>query len=352
MHEQFMLAALEQAKLGRGLCAPNPSVGAVAVHAGQIIARAWHRGAGTPHAEQLLLSELPKTITDITLYVTLEPCNHWGKTPPCVEAIIQRGIKQVVYAYRDPNPTVAMNNTPRLLGECGIEVLHYPLPVIDEFYQSYRHWTLTKKPWVTVKMAQTLDGKISGLNGERIAISNACCAVFTHQQRLYSDVILTTARTVNQDNPLLNARLENREVAKSIALIDVHGTVNPEATLFKTAKHCHIYTASQSLPKEGYANRTYHVLPSKHGLLHLDLLLQHLGELGYHDVWVEAGARLFNALHAARLVNRTYLYVAPTIIGDRAVSLYHHEPIFNQANKVTWRAMGDNVMAVLDWMDV
>lgn len=97
MHEQFLLAALEQAKLGRGFCAPNPSVGAVAVQNGNIIAQAWHRGAGTPHAEQLLLSQIPPQTPGVTLYVTLEPCNHWGKTPPCVDAIINHGIEEVVF---------------------------------------------------------------------------------------------------------------------------------------------------------------------------------------------------------------------------------------------------------------
>jgi diaminohydroxyphosphoribosylaminopyrimidine deaminase / 5-amino-6-(5-phosphoribosylamino)uracil reductase len=350
MHEQFLLAALDQAWLGRGLCAPNPSVGAVAVHAGQIIAQAWHRGAGTPHAEQLLLNDLPKTISDVTLYVTLEPCNHWGKTPPCVEAIIKHGIKKVVYAYRDPNPVIVANNTPRILSEQGIEVLHYPLAVIDEFYRSYRYWTLTNKPWVTVKIAQTLDGKIAGAEGERAYISNALCEKFTHEKRMQSDIILTTAKTINLDDPLLNIRLPGVEVTKCLAIIDGKGTLNPNARVFTTAKHSHIYYDEQYINPGSHSNRTYHAIPSKHGLLDLGVIIHHLGELGYHDVWVEAGPRLFNALHAARLVNKTYIYIAPTILGEAAISNYQHADIFNQACKVTWNVMEDNVIACLDWM--
>jgi len=137
MHEPFMHAALKQARLKRGFTAPNPAVGAVAVLDGNIIAQASHPGMGQPHAEQLLLKALPDDCSNISLYVTLEPCNHWGRTPPCVDGLIARKFKQVVYAYRDPNPLVAANNTPALLTEQGIDVVHYPLPEIDAFYESY-----------------------------------------------------------------------------------------------------------------------------------------------------------------------------------------------------------------------
>src|SRR3990167_7926676 len=171
MHEQFMLAALQQAWLGRGACAPNPAVGAVAVQSGRIIAQAFHSGAGYPHAEVLLLETLPQPCKDVTVYVTLEPCNHWGRTPPCVDALIERGIACVVYAYRDPNPIVALENTPQRLLDNGIDVVHWPMALIDAFYASYTHWIQTGVPWVTVKMAQTLDGKIAGPHGVRIPLS-------------------------------------------------------------------------------------------------------------------------------------------------------------------------------------
>jgi diaminohydroxyphosphoribosylaminopyrimidine deaminase/5-amino-6-(5-phosphoribosylamino)uracil reductase len=350
MHEQFLLAALDQAWLGRGICAPNPSVGAVAVHEGKIIAQSWHRGAGTLHAEQLLLEQLPKNSSEITLYVTLEPCNHWGKTPPCVDAIIKYGIKKVVYAYRDPNPVVVTNNTPRILNDHGIDVLHYPLPVIDDFYQSYRYWTLTKKPWVTVKMAQTMDGKIAGVGGEPVCISNALCSEFTHKKRLHSDVILTTARTINKDDPLLNIRLLGENIAKPVAIIDSRSGLNPAAKLFTTAKYCHIYHNDHPPTQEIHPNATRHAMPTTQGLLDLEAVINHLGSLGYHDVWVEAGGTLFSALHLARLVNRTYIYIAPTVLGSGAVAAYHHVDMLNQPCKVAWQAMGDNMIASLDWM--
>ena len=349
MHEPFLLKALDEALLGRGVCAPNPSVGAVAVHKGQIIAQSWHRGAGTPHAEQLLLAQLPQNISEITLYVTLEPCNHWGKTPPCVDAIIRHGIKTVVYAYADPNPIIEMNNTPQLLRDQGIDVIHYPLFAIDAFYQSYRHWTLTHRPWVTIKMAQTLDGMIAGERGVRVQLSNELCAEFTHKKRLDSDVILTTARTVNMDNPRLNARVKGIDVAKPLAIIDSGLLINHDASIFNTSKHIHFYHDEQYEAPLARDHCSYHAMPAKNGTIDLHAVIQHLGSLGYHDVWVEAGGTLFNALHEARLVNRTYLYIVPMVLGDAAVSAYRWANIFNSLHQVAWHPMGDNMIASLVW---
>ena len=151
MHKKFLLAALEQARLGQGFCAPNPCVGAVAVQNGIIIAQACHRGAGTPHAEQLLLAQIPPKTPGVSLYISLEPCNHWGRTPPCVDAIINHGIEQVIFAYLDPNPVVAKNNSSERLRAHGIKVTHYPVEEITEFYKSYTQWTLTRKPRVRLK---------------------------------------------------------------------------------------------------------------------------------------------------------------------------------------------------------
>jgi diaminohydroxyphosphoribosylaminopyrimidine deaminase/5-amino-6-(5-phosphoribosylamino)uracil reductase len=347
MHEQFLLAALEQAKLGRGFCAPNPSVGAVAVRQEKIIAQSWHRGAGTPHAEQLLLEQLQGELHDVTLYVTLEPCNHWGRTPPCVEAIIQRGIKKVVYAYADPNPVVSGRNTPGLLNDHGVENLHYPIDSIDAFYQSYHYWTQNKRPWLTVKMAQSLDGKIAGPGGERVDISNAACAEFTHQQRRQTDIILTTARTINQDNPMLNVRLGQCTLSKPVAILEGREKLNKDALVLQAATSCLVYNDAAEINENTSYQR--YAVPSQQGLLDLEVVLKHLGQLGYHDVWVEAGARLFHALHQAKRVNRTYIYVAPKCLGEMAKPLFSSASMFSQAAKISWQVMADNAMLILDW---
>ncbi|MFI4919129.1 MAG: bifunctional diaminohydroxyphosphoribosylaminopyrimidine deaminase/5-amino-6-(5-phosphoribosylamino)uracil reductase RibD [Legionellales bacterium] len=349
MHEKFLLAALEQAKHGQGYCAPNPSVGAVAVRNGNIIAQAWHQGAGNPHAEQLLLAQIPAKLPGVCLYITLEPCNHWGKTPPCVDAIINHGVESVVFAYLDPNPIVANNNSSAKLREHGIKVRHQPLAVIDAFYKSYTYWTRTNKPRVTVKMAQTLDGKIAGPKGTRVHLSNALCDQFTHEMRAATDVILTSARTVQQDNPKFNARLNDGVQSKPVAILDSHLSLNKEAVVFSTANRCLIYHQAQN--EVTYSNSSFYHMPVKNGKLDLAAVISHLGTLGYHDVWVEAGGSIFTALHLEGLVHRTYLYIVPTNLGQNAISAYQQPGLFDRAHTVSWQAMGDNMIACLDWLE-
>lgn len=349
MHEKFLIAALKEAQLGRGLCAPNPSVGAVAVKDGQILARAWHKGAGTPHAERLLIEKLPANLKGVTLYVTLEPCNHQGRTPPCVDAIVDYGFEQVIFAYADPNPIVSKNNTPNRLRERGVRVEQVSIAEIDAFYQEYYFWTKTRRPWVTAKIAQTLDGKIAGKESHRTILSNADCEVFTHKNRLTSDIILTSARTVNMDNPQLNVRLPELTCSKPIAIVDTRLSMNSSSQLCSSALHLHIFHDERIDAPHSIENRTYHPTAMNGDVLDLHDIMQTLGNLGYHSVWLEAGGRLFTAMHQAQLVQRTYLYLVPRLLGDEAVSAYYDANLFNQPKQVSWRAMGDNMIATLEW---
>ena len=350
MHEQLLLAALDEAYLGRGRCAPNPAVGAIAVRDGVIIARAYHAGAGLPHAEILLLAQCPALVADVTVYVTLEPCNHWGKTPPCVDALIARGVSRVVYGYTDPNPLVQANNSSARLRAAGIEVVHWPLPAIDAFYRPYAYWLRTGMPFVTVKMAQSLDGKSAGSNGARMQLSNAACAQFTHLQRQYTDVILTTARTVNSDDPALNARHVQPPLAKPVAVLDKEGQLNPRAQIYQTAAACLIYCRAEQVPLTPVATGvSYYPMPLSEDKLDLHAVLRHLAALGKHEVWVEAGAGLFAALHQAQLVQRTILYLVPRVLGRAASALYGDEDVFQAAHAIQWQAMEDNLMMTIDW---
>lgn len=351
MHNSFMLQALNQARLGKGFCAPNPSVGAVAVHGQAIIAEGYHAGAGKPHAEQEVLRQLSGDLGDVTLYVTLEPCNHWGRTPPCVEAIIQAGVGRVVYGFADPNPLVAANNTPALLQQHGIEVVHCALPEIDAFYQSYHHWTLTKTPWVTAKIAQTLDGKIAGPNGKRVQISNAACAEFTHTQRLHCDIVLTTAATIRNDNPRLDVRLPGYACQKPLAIIDRNLSLTAEATVFSTALHCHVFHDEAVHVKNPLPRCTYHAVSSQANRLDLQAIIGRLGASGYHDVWVEAGGRLFSVLHELRLVNTTFFYIVPEVLGESASNGYHGGELLKGGRSVSWQAKADNMILRLDWLE-
>lgn len=348
MHKQYLLAALDQALLGRGLCAPNPSVGALAVADGSVVAAAWHHGAGTPHAEALLLDKIPTKEQDVTLYVTLEPCNHHGRTPPCVDAIIERGIKRVVYAHSDPNPVVLSGNTPERLRQQGIEVIQIKVPEIEAFYESYDHWTSTGRPWITAKIAQTFDGKIAGVRQERLALSNDACAVFTHQQRMRTDVILTTAKTVRQDNPWFNARVSGQIQAKTVAILDANLTLPLDMNVFKAAKRCHIFHDVALGKQSDTALCHYHGVSKQGEGLDLSHVMLQLGRLGFHDVFVEAGGTLFSALHRADLVNRTYVYLVPQTLGPLATPAYT-DHVLKNPKAVEWLVMNDNVIAQLEW---
>lgn len=358
MHQQFLLLALEQARKGQGQCAPNPCVGAVAVQNGIIIAQAWHQGAGTPHAEQLLLAQFPPKTPGVTVYSTLEPCNHWGRTPPCVNALIEHGVEQVIFSFLDPNPVVASRNSTQLLQEQGIKVSYIPLQEIEAFYTSYRYWLGTQRPRVTVKMAQTFDGKIAGPKGARIQLSNALCGQFTQEQRAAADVILTTGKTVRLDNPKMNVRLDGKEYGKPVAILDTNLQLSGQEQIFSTAKHCHLYHCASTeraftelAKSSGDSEVSFYKISQKDGTMDLSAVFAHLGSLGFHDVWVEAGGTLFSALHKQGLVHRTYLYLVPRNLGPDALSAYHQQGLLDRPHTITWQAMGDNMIACFDWQE-
>ena len=149
----------------------------------------------------------------------------------------------------------------------------------------------------------------------------------------------------------MNVRLPTVEMAKPVAIIDSRATLNKDANVFTTAQHCSIYYDKHYPLQAPHQNASYHPISATHDGLNLVEVIDHLGGLGYHDVWVEAGGALFSALHKAQLVNKTYLYIVPTVLGERAVPAYHHTDIFNHACKVTWQAMGDNMIASVDWLE-
>jgi len=349
MHQSFLLAALKQAWQGRGQCSPNPSVGAVAVKNNKIIAQAWHHGAGNAHAEPAALSQIPKNTSGITLYVTLEPCNHRGRTPPCTNTILAYGVEKVVYAYKDPNHVVQKNNTTEILSSQGVSVEHIPMPEINDFYKSYQYWTKTHLPWVTVKLAQSLDGKIADENYLRCQLSNADCSEFTHQQRQHADIILTTARTIQQDNPRLNVRLGGVIKDKPLAILDRKLELPSHKRALQRADKIFLYHDRNIIAPINCINHIFQPIDCKNDQLDLVSILAHLGKQGYHDVWVEAGAKLFRALHDQGLVNRTYLYLVPRCLGTNSISCYADTNFFQQPHITQWHPMADNMILQLDW---
>jgi len=324
-HLYYLSIALEQARLGRGFCAPNPAVGACVVKNGVVIAEGYHHGCGLPHAEVEALNKVGAKAKGATLYVTLEPCCHYGRTPPCVEKIKAAGIAAVYFAYSDPNPIVAGKGQQQLQ-QAGIVCEHLALPEINQFYQSYQHWTEHKMPWVSIKLALSADDKIAGEKGARMQITGAACQDYTHQQRYLSDAILTTAETLLHDDPQLNVRLQNKIFKKPLYVLDSNLRTPLTAKIFQTTEPVTIFHNSaadihlrDALIAQGA--RCVAVESNAEGL-DLHQVLQYIGSDGRHDVWVEAGGRCFQSFVKNKLAHRVITYRAPTVLGPAATSAF------------------------------
>lgn len=354
MNEYYLQQALGFAQLRRGFCAPNPAVGAIVVKANQILATGYHLGSGFPHAEVEALNKIGEEARDATLYVTLEPCCHINKkTPPCTDLILQRGITKVVYGFRDPNPNVSGKGE-QLLKNAGIECIHQPLPEIDEFYQSYKFWWNNRKPFVTAKIAMSLDGKIAGVNGARINITDVEAQQFTHQKRKTADAILTTAKTIQKDNPLMNVRLNNEEYKKPIYILDSNLSISSSAKIFSSAEKVVIFH-HKNVDKDKIVlfeknNISCIAVSSDQQGLDLFEVIGLIGEAGVHDLWVEVGGSCFAAFAKAKLLQKAFIYVAPKWLGkDAQVAFTENEDIFTGVKANKWLVLGSDAVCEMVW---
>ncbi len=351
MHEHYLKAALALADSRRGFCAPNPTVGAVVVKDNVILATGCHWASGCPHAEVEALKKIANQAQGATIYVTLEPCCHFGKTPPCTDLLIRSGIKQVIYGMRDLNPQVA-NKSAALLNNAGIETIYLPLPEISDFYHSYVFWWQTKRPFVTAKIALSLDGKIAGINGQRINITGASAKQFTQQQRQRSDAILTTAKTIIGDDPLLNVRLADATISKPIYIIDSQLNTPLNAKIWTAAQKITVFHSSNQAEKiKSLSAKGAHCIPisGQQNGLNLAEILQWIGKEGMHDLWVEAGGRCFAAFVQQKLLQRAYIYVAPKWLGATAQTAFSEKILFEDAKKISWKNLAEDALCEMTW---
>ena len=347
-----MHQALELAKMRKGFCAPNPSVGAVVVKDNRILSTGHHFRCGEAHGEAAALNLLGERAQGASLYVTLEPCSHYGRTPPCTELIIRSGVREVIYAEKDPNPRVSGNGA-AVLQRAGVSCRQQADPSVTDFYRSYSYWLTHGRPYVTAKLAVTMDGKIAGPHGKPLQITGRQCQEFTHQQRLRSDAILSTATTVIADDPQLNVRLNQETVAKPLYLLDTHLRVSPRAKIFQTVQSITLFhdqsasqTAVASLVAAGAKCISVGVDSSG---LNLAEVLTVIGKEGCHDLWVEAGGRLFNSLVQQRLVQQIFIYIAPQIAGLQAMPAFPESiQLLTQFTKIHWQVFGDDVIAKIE----
>ena len=323
--EQFMKRAIELAKQGAGWTAPNPLVGAVVVKNGRVIGEGYHRKYGELHAERNALAACTEDPAGATLYVTLEPCCHYGKTPPCTEIIIEKKIAKVVIGSRDPNPKVAGKGA-RILREHGIEVVEdYMREACDVLNPVFFHYITTKTPYVVLKFAMTLDGKIATRTGASKWITGEAARNHVHQLRGRYAGILAGIGTVLADDPMLNCRIDGAHQPLRI-ILDSHLRIPMGSRLVRSAKEypllivCNESTRDREegasrIQKLEEAGAKVWNLPEKNGHPDLNVLMQRLGEEKIDSVLVEGGGTVNEAALKAHIVHHVYAYIAPKIFG-------------------------------------
>ncbi len=320
--KKYMLRAIELALKGKGNVHPNPMVGAVIVKDNTIIGEGYHEMFGGAHAEINALKQASEPVQGATMYVTLEPCSHYGKTPPCADAIIQAKLAKVVIASFDPNPLVAGNGIKRLK-DAGIDV---EVGLANELNQSINRiffkYIQTKTPYVILKSAMTADGKIATHKHQSKWISNEASRRDVHETRAYVSAVMVGVGTVIKDDPLLTVRLEKEPTKQPIRIVlDPLGKIPLSAKLLNDLDTLKTYVVVGErvgrAQREALETKGAFVLISKADADRIDLmrLMGQLGALGIDSILLEGGSTISAAAFEAEIVDEYHLYIAPKIIG-------------------------------------
>ena len=319
--QNYMLQAIQLAKQGEGWTNPNPMVGAVIVKNGRIIGKGYHKKYGELHAERNAIASLTESAEGATIYVTLEPCCHYGKTPPCTEAIIEQKIKRVVIGSRDPNPKVSGKGI-KMLQEAGIEVIEdFMREECDRLNPVFFHYITTKTPYVVMKYAMTLDGKIATKTGASKWITGeAARAEVQHMRHRYMG-IMAGIGTVIADDPMLNVRVEGwkspiRILCDSGLRIPLDGQIVKSAGKYRT-----IVAYADSENTEAKRKRLHEMgveticCPDENNQVDLKKLMKYLGEEGIDSILLEGGGTLNDSALRAGIVQEVQAFIAPKLFG-------------------------------------
>ncbi len=314
----YMRLALQLAESTKGQTSPNPMVGSVVVSNGKVVGMGAHLKAGTEHAEVHALHMAGEYAKGATIYVTLEPCSHYGKTPPCAELIIERGIKRVVIATLDPNPLVAGNGI-KMLKEANIEVEVGVLQTeAIDLNKIFFHYIKTKTPYVTLKTATSLDGKIATSTGESKWITGEVAREDVHMLRHEHDAILVGVGTVLADNPSLTTRRKTGGNNPIRVILD-HQLRTPIDSKVVTDKEAEtwIFTTSNAplVKKEQLIKCGVKVIDLIQDKIKVEQLLQHLGDSGITSLFVEGGSTVNDSFLRSKCINEVITYIAPKLIG-------------------------------------
>lgn len=343
---KWMRRALKLAEKGWGWTRPNPLVGCVIVRDGEVLAEGYHAALGRAHAERAAIEQAQSQgidLTDATLYVNLEPCSHFGRTPPCADLIIEHGIARVVVAMIDPNPIVSGRGI-QSLRTAGIEVttgvLESEARRLNEIF--IKHIT-TGKPFVILKAAISVDGKIATHTGESQWISGAQSRKMVHRWRSRAAAILVGINTVLQDDPSLTTRLHGKkDMDPTRIIVDSKGRLTSHHHVFNPDSKASVIVATTSAIKPDHAEQLKQaganilILDGSHGQVDLPALIDQLGESGIDSILLEGGGRLNEAFLRAGLVDKIMLFMAPKIIGGSAsIACFHGEGIEHLTDAIT-----------------
>jgi len=331
LHLKYMRTALALARRGLGKTAPNPAVGCLIVAGGEVVGRGWHKKAGTPHAEVHALNDAGDLAAGADVYVTLEPCAHFGKTPPCVRALVAARVARVFVAVVDPNPLVAGKGI-EILREAGIEVQVGLLEgAARELNLPFIKWIQTGRPFVTLKSALTMDGKSATANGDSRWITGDRSRREVHRLRGVMDAIMVGVGTVVKDDPLLTCRVPGgkdpvRVVVDSTLRVPLHAAVfNPHSAARTLVATC----STDAARLAAVADHGGEILrcAEREGRVDLDDLFRQLGALGMQSVLLEGGSHLAGAALRAGLIDRCLIFLAPKLVGGAGMGLFAGEGV-------------------------
>jgi diaminohydroxyphosphoribosylaminopyrimidine deaminase/5-amino-6-(5-phosphoribosylamino)uracil reductase len=357
-HLYYMGLALEEAKKGIGRVSPNPAVGAIIVKDGKIVGRGYHKRAGTPHAEVHAIRDAGQLAKNATLYVTLEPCNHTGKTPPCTEAIIRAGITSVVIGMPDPNPRVSGGGAGYLKTQ-GVEICS---GVFEQQCKELNHpfikHSLTGLPWIIMKAGLSLDGRISFSPKQGAALTGSESKIYVHQIRNQVDAILIGVETALIDNPHLTTRLggieETRDPLRIV--LDSRLRLPTDARMLHQSSSAEtwVFCSEQASPEKERrlvksGARVFRVPSDADNRVDLFELLRFLGKKNITSILVEGGSQVHGAFYRQNFVDELLLFYAPYIIGDQGTPLVHDyalcrridAPLFSSTSV---QLLGDDVL--------
>lgn len=319
---KVMEEACQLALLGKGYTKSNPVVGAIVVKDSVIVSRGYHTGFGNPHAEVEAIDAAGENAKGADLYVTLEPCSHYGKTPPCTKKIIDAGIKRVFVGVCDPNPLNAGKGIAELVNN-GIEVfLGFAEQLCSDIIEDFAKFIYTKSPYYTLKIAQTIDGKIASPTGDSKWITSESSRSYVHYLRSVSDAVLVGINTVNADNPELNPRLVHSENDPFKVVLDANLKISEDSKLVKHfAEKLFIFTSQKAFNTEKSKRLTdtgVKIYPSEdeNGLIDLNYVSEKLIENNLMNVLVEGGGRIFGNFLKNGLADKVNFFIAPKILGD------------------------------------